>query len=212
MLIWGARSETKVLVPMGTERCPTCEQERPFRLVLHYRYAHLWYVVRWVTRRIYSISCEVCGRGGVVDRKTAEAHAKGDPIPFITRWSWAFFAGVVVVALATGAIGNHHQRDLVALYLQAPAVNDRYLMDVAKLTHQQRGKASFGIMRLRAINEGQLEFEPSRSLHEHLWDARVDLGGRAKDAGYYRAETMTVPLAELPGLRAEGAVIDVERE
>ena len=35
---------------------PTCE-ERPFKVLLQYKYAHLYYL-RWVTKKAYFLACD----------------------------------------------------------------------------------------------------------------------------------------------------------
>ena len=44
MIIWGSASDTKDLGVVETKHCDTCEKERHFKLVLQYRYSHLYEV------------------------------------------------------------------------------------------------------------------------------------------------------------------------
>lgn len=45
MIIWGSASDTKDLGVVETKHCDTCEKERHFKLVLQYRYSHLYYFI-----------------------------------------------------------------------------------------------------------------------------------------------------------------------
>jgi hypothetical protein len=211
MLIWGSRSKNVELGVVATQPCGTCEKERPFKLVLDYRYGHLWYLFRLVLEKNYAIVCEVCRRGWRVDAAKAEAGLGRNPIPFATRWSWAALVGLVALCLAGGAVANRSQRGAADRYLQAPAINDRYLMDVAKLTHSTDGEAKFGVMRLKAVTDGMAEFQLSKNVHKYQSDARVDLSGKATADEYYLDRTMTMPIAKLGELRADGTLIDIER-
>src|SRR5688572_22036918 len=70
MIIWGSGGKTVDMGVVENKRCETCEKERPFKLMLGYRYAHLYYIFSWVTKKQYMLLCDVCQRGW--ELKTAE--------------------------------------------------------------------------------------------------------------------------------------------
>ncbi len=71
MLIFGSRGNVIDLGEVQTHHCPVCERERPFHIVLQYRYWHVWFLFALVTTKVYVLSCTVCGRG--TQLKPAEA-------------------------------------------------------------------------------------------------------------------------------------------
>ena len=95
MIIWGARSNTIDLGAIETKACPTCEKERTHRLILQYRYAHLYYIFGAVTKKQYICACEICGRGPALNSKEVESTLKKKPIPFIHRLGWTILIGLI---------------------------------------------------------------------------------------------------------------------
>ena len=95
MIIWGSGNGDADLGVAEHRECATCEKERPFKVLLQYRYAHLYYL-RWVTKKAYYLACEVCQRGVALDTKAVEAKLEKHPIPFMTRYGWTFLIGIPV--------------------------------------------------------------------------------------------------------------------
>ncbi|MDC8759554.1 hypothetical protein OIK44_18380 [Janthinobacterium sp. hw3] len=93
---------------VDTRACPSCEKERPFNLLLQYKYRHVYYF-RWVSKRVYHVACSVCNRGAQVDTKETQAKLEKDPIPFMTRRGWMFlaapFAAVFLYAFLQPLLG-----------------------------------------------------------------------------------------------------------
>lgn len=98
MIIWGSGGNVKDLGQIELRHCETCEKERPMKLILQYRYAHLYYL-RWVTEKRYDMACDVCRRGWQLENKVVDAKLETNPIPFMTRYGWAFLAGLVALAV-----------------------------------------------------------------------------------------------------------------
>ena len=92
MIIWGSGNGGADLGVAEQRECATCEKERPFKVLLQYRYAHLYYL-RWVTKKTYFLACDVCQRGWTLDAKAVEAKLQKHPIPFMTRYGWTFLLG-----------------------------------------------------------------------------------------------------------------------
>ena len=93
MIIWGSGNGAADLGVAEHRDCATCEKERPFKAMLQYKYAHLYYL-RWVTKKVYYLACDVCRRGVELDAKSVEAKLKTHPIPFMTRYGWTFLIAI----------------------------------------------------------------------------------------------------------------------
>ena len=100
MIFWGSGGASlRVAGQGGMLLCPVCENERPFNLLVNYRWAHL-YFLRWVTSKQYLLACDVCHRGRELDAQAVEAKIGGNPIPFMTRRGWIFLpCGVAFIFL-----------------------------------------------------------------------------------------------------------------
>jgi hypothetical protein len=96
MIIWGSGGGGSELGDAQVQHCQTCEKERPFKLFLQYRYAHLYYL-RWVTEKKYHLACDVCRRGWELAANDVEPKLSKHPIPFMTRFGWAFLVGGIVL-------------------------------------------------------------------------------------------------------------------
>jgi len=94
MIIWGSGGGGAELGDVSLQECSVCEKERPFRIFLQYKYAHLYYL-RWVTKKQYHLACDVCRRGTQLDTKEVESKLVKSPIPFMTRFGWVFLIGIM---------------------------------------------------------------------------------------------------------------------
>jgi hypothetical protein len=94
MIIWGSGGGAVDLGAADTRACPTCEKDRQFKIILLYKYAHLYYL-RWVTEKKYHLACDVCNRGWELNTAEVESKLEKNPIPFMTRYGWAFLVGIV---------------------------------------------------------------------------------------------------------------------
>ncbi len=114
MIIWGARTHSLDLGEMLKRHCPNCEKERPFRLYLRYRHAHLYWVFGWVTDEKYLILCEVCQRGLEVPKKEIVPYLKMRPIPFTHRFGClilvALIGGIVLFGALAGLLNSVRSR------------------------------------------------------------------------------------------------------
>src|SRR5207245_11277748 len=99
MIIWGRGGDNKDLGQVKTQQCATCEKERPFKLLLQYRFAHLYYSFSWVTQKKYLLVCDVCHRGWELVPKGVEGKLEKNPIPFMKRYGWIFLVGPIAIAL-----------------------------------------------------------------------------------------------------------------
>lgn len=99
MIIWGSGGDIIHFGPVKTTQCGHCNTERPFNLMLQYRYGHLYYVFGFVTKKEYVLACDTCSRGIVLDSKETESRLGKSPIPFMRR-----FGMVILIALIVGLV------------------------------------------------------------------------------------------------------------
>jgi hypothetical protein len=114
MIIWGKGGAEKDLGFFEHHACPACaNKERPFKLLLQYRYAHNYWL-RWVTLKQYRMACEVCQQGWELKAADVEPRLTKHPIPFMTRYGWTILAAflLVMVALAVGCTSSGGVREV----------------------------------------------------------------------------------------------------
>ncbi|MFZ6871870.1 hypothetical protein ACO0LF_07395 [Undibacterium sp. Di27W] len=102
MIIWGSGGGSEDLGQMELKHCSTCEKERPFKLLLNYRYSHLYYL-RWVTEKKYHMACDICRRGWELDTAKVESKLEKNPIPFMTRYGWTFLVGLILLVILSSS-------------------------------------------------------------------------------------------------------------
>ncbi|HEY0781337.1 MAG TPA: hypothetical protein VGE98_02700 [Thermoanaerobaculia bacterium] len=110
MIIWGSGGKVVDLGLTGYEHCEVCEKTRPFHVYLKYRYAHLYYIFSWVTKRQYVKACEVCGRGSELQKADVPALLPqlpaSDPIPFMNRYGWLIGLSILGALLLFGVFAG----------------------------------------------------------------------------------------------------------
>lgn len=212
MIIWGAKTEVANLGPQPARHCPTCGQERPFRMVLQYTARHLYYIFKWVTGKQYATVCDVCQRGEKLDAKAVEAKLQKSPIPFGTRWGWAFLAGAVAIAGVFSVLGDISRKSSREAYLAAPQKGDQYIVNVAHLMKSPQSKYLYGVLVVRNVNADSVEFDSSTYFYSGASGVEKDIkAGKLKEPEYMAAKPITLSRAEIVRLRGEHAIHSVER-
>ena len=98
MIIWGSGSGGGEISETEPQHCGTCEKARPFKLLVEYSYAHV-YFFRWVTRKKYHLACGICRRGVELTASEVEEKLGRNPIPFMTRFGWTIPVGLIGFAM-----------------------------------------------------------------------------------------------------------------
>lgn len=108
MLIWGTGGDNLDLGKVLTQHCETCEKSRDYHLMLHYRYFHLYWFMKVVTKREYYVMCNVCSRGWVIKAAEAKAYLPTgkSPIPFWTEYGLlVIFGSLMTMGMGISVVG-----------------------------------------------------------------------------------------------------------
>lgn len=212
MLIWGSGGDSKDLGLIETKHCETCEKDRPFKLFLQYRYAHLWYLFAWVSQKKYLSLCDVCSRGVQLDTKQTESTMKSNPIPFQKRYGWTFLVGLIVFLVGFGAlVRNQHYADQQA-YVSDPQVNDLYVGDLSRLTNSTDRAAAYGVMRIKSINGDNIELWLPKLAYSKAEGAEKDVRTSKVGDDYFSTDTHTLSKSELAAKYDGGAISNILRK
>ena len=106
MIIWGSGGKSVALGSPEYRRCETCERDRQFNVVLHYRYFHLYWILRAVTEKKYYLLCEACSRGWELDKQLGEGRFSASAIPFMDRFGLLIGLSAVGLLIAIAAVSG----------------------------------------------------------------------------------------------------------
>jgi hypothetical protein len=94
MIIWGSGGDVVNLGVLETRHCEVCEKDRPFKIILQYRYWGLYWIFNVVTKKNYLLICDVCSRGWEIDAGKLEPQLTTVPIPFMRRYGILILIGI----------------------------------------------------------------------------------------------------------------------
>ena len=214
MLIWGSGGKTVEAVrDGGVAPCPVCQGNQPFRIMLTYKYAHLWYLFSFITSRQYVRQCTRCNNGQVVEQRAiADRLGKTDPVPFMRRRGWLVGLGALAVAGSAAGVYAHQHGEDVASYVAAPQVGDLYRADLSKISRGFAQSPAWGLMRLEAIDGDHLAFRIASKAYTGRKGADKDVTNRAwRNAQYFSREIIRLPRQEVHRLREQSVIYDVDR-
>jgi hypothetical protein len=108
VIIYGSGANRIDLGRFSTQHCGNCQKTRPHKLILDYKYEHVYWC-KTVTEKQYSLFCSFC-HGSVSNPEATQVESKlgGNPIPFWTRYGLIIF-GVSLVTLVPSLIILHYK-------------------------------------------------------------------------------------------------------
>lgn len=212
MLVWGSKGEVADLGLQDSKHCPTCEKERPFRLMLQYTVRHIWYIFKWVTGKQYAVVCDVCHRGDKLDAQAVEARLPKSPIPFMSRWGWTFLVALLAIGFAFGSVESSNRSGRTEAYLTTPQKSDLYVVNVSSLLKSPDSSSMYGVLRVRGVSVDAVEFDAPAVTYNKVSGATKDVrNGKLSDARYFIAEPLRLSRAEIARLQQAGAIHSIER-
>lgn len=108
-IVWGSGGDNIDLGVVEDKYCEVCEKNRPFKMFLQYRYAHIYWIFSWITQKQYLLLCDICHRGWNLKTAEVEKTLSQNPIPFIRRKGWVFLVSLIMVPLLIGVISSMFQ-------------------------------------------------------------------------------------------------------
>jgi len=212
MLIWGSGGGHALIGPAGTGQCDNCSAVRPFNFGVNYRYAHLWYLFSFLTRREYVRLCSVCDRGTKVSRDEALDNGGTEAIPFLRRWGWTIGAVLVAVIAVVGTTATIESNKRIDAYLAQPNVGDVYLADISRVTPAFSRHPVYGLMKITVIKPGSVTVVVANSGYDRIKGARRDFNSSTARgvANYFdTSDPIELSSAKLRELRS--AIDDIAR-
>lgn len=183
ILVWGSEGKSVDLGPAGTEACPTCGQERPYRWTLDYRRHHVYYLFGFVTKKRYRRICEVCRQGQDQQAAAMEAALGKSPIPFMERVGCLAALGAVAALVLVLALFTPFFREP----RNVPRLVERAVQGDAKAVARLRAEADAGDLpsQLALMELATGELGPPAD-----WGEAYRRGSAAAKAGNARAQQL----------------------
>lgn len=211
MLVWGSKGEVEVLEAQEHKHCPICEKERTFLVQLHYKVSHIWYIFKWVSEKQYVKVCEICMRGEKLATKAVEEKLGKPPIPFMSRWGWAFLVALIVGLGVFGSIENSNRSQHVQQLVANPMKSDIYVADLASLMKSPDAAVMYAVLRVKSVNGNDIEFDAPRVTYNKLKGAQKDLSGGKVAAPDYFEGTIVFSKDEIALLQKGGHIYSIDR-
>ena len=212
MLIWGSQPKSAVVAHADEQYCTTCGGERPFSVYIDYTVRHLYYLLRIVTGKTYTLACATCGNGQKIDAKEIEPTLAKSPIGWFDRFGWMIGVGLVVAAIIGIVLLDRQNSAENVDYAAAPQVGDLYVMDLAKGVPNPERPQMFTLGRINRVSGGEVTIELGRTYFDKERGVRDDISGRKyDDPGYFGDDIGTVPVTAIVTMQRDGALIDIER-
>jgi hypothetical protein len=212
MFIWGSKSEFRDLGVAETKHCETCGAVRPFKTILTYKLAHIWYLFTWVTGKKYHLACDVCNRGNELDAKGVEEKLGANPIPVRKRFGWVAIPAVIGALMVVGAIGSAQKEEEDQVFLSSPMINDLYVADLNHFLKKPGDSPAYGVLKVTSVAGDVVKVKMSKTGFSKVKGAdKAVSNGAAADDSYYDSEELTIPKSELTSLRDKAVLHSVHR-
>ncbi|MCC4603122.1 hypothetical protein [Xanthomonas campestris] len=212
MIIWGSGGDAIALGAADSAHCNPCAQQRSFRHVLQYRYAHLWYVFSWVTRKQYLRACDGCNQVTPLDTKTFEQSRGKPPIPAYRRFGGLVLLGLIAAVVAFGVYSDSQTSKRDDALLAQPAQGDRYTVDLQTVAPGAYEGHAYGVVRVDSVNGQTITLALPSKGYDKWKGAERDAGGSsARQPAYYTDDQVEVPLSRLQSLHASNELRHVYR-
>ena len=212
MLIYGAKPHYVVVAHADEQHCRVCGGQRPFSVYLNYTVRHLYYLLRIVTGKTYTLACATCGEGQPVPASEIEPTLAKSPISWFDRFGWMIGVGLVLAAIVGIVLIDRQNSADNASYVITPRVGDLYVMDLAQGVTNPERPQMFTLGRVTRVEGGNVSIELGRRYYDQERGVRDDISQRNYANGsYFGTDVGTVPVAELRAMQTDGALIDIER-
>ncbi len=219
LFVYGSGKGKAVLGEGVVQPCPACKTEAVINPVVEYSYFHIWWLFSFVTGRKYALACSNCEASAPVDAALIREKYPHDNIPFIRKNGWLVVVIPVMLAIAAGIIGGAIGDMRTKSHAAAPAVNDLYLANLAKVEgsgfetdgNNAKRHQAFGTMKLIEIDGDDLVFATSMSAYDKASALRKALKDEPGDFEYDMDEPVTLTRQSVEKLLSGKVILEIRR-
>lgn len=214
MIFFGSRGKTVSGQIVEGIDCPSCESKQfvTFGVI---KYFHLYWIPTFPTSKTVGIECTHCRRTLIDKDLPAELSEEIKATVFKKKNVLPLFSGLIIIACLVlfGVYSVHKDKLQEAAYIEQPLADDFYIVNYTKIFPDADQKYKYGLMRIKEVNSGRVEFQVSKIAYNKVSGARKDIRNRkASSDDYYDIEPYYMTVESLPQMRESGAIYSIERE
>jgi hypothetical protein len=209
---WGSRVLQRIFGAPEQHHCDICREERTFRKMVTYKVFHIWWIFRWVVESNYARICVVCRNGSRIDKKDVVTIGAKSPIPFFDRMGWSFGVGGLGALAVMGSVASAAQGQREATWLDRPAVNDVYEVDLTKLVKTPEASQMYSALEVVRVSGDAVDVRVPKGYFKSLGGVSAAVSdGRARSPDFYEDRIATYSVAALHRMKQDGVIVSVER-
>ncbi|MBB6521415.1 hypothetical protein [Pseudoteredinibacter isoporae] len=214
MIFFGSRGKTVSGQIVEGIDCPSCESKQfvTFGVI---KYFHLYWIPTFPTSRTVGIECTHCRRTLIDKDLPAKLSGEIKATVFKKKNVLPLFSGLIIIACLVlfGIYSVQKDKLQEAAYIEQPLADDFYIVNYAKIFPDADEKYKYGLMRIKEVNSGRVEFQVSKIAYNKVSGVRTDIRNRkASSDDYYDIEPYYMAAENLPEMRESGAIYSIERE
>ncbi len=213
MIVFGTRG--KVLAGKRKQGvvCPSCgKEEHTTSGVL--RYFHVFWIPVFPTSKQPVLECAHCKKvlaGKEIPERTRREIAE---TVFTTGRVLPMFTGLALIAvlMGVGAFQSATDTRRMRIYLATPAVGDLYVVRLARFAPGAEARYPYGLMRVTAVSEGDLELQLGRYGYSGASGAEKAIrSGKHREGDYFADPPVRLARRDLGQLQMDGHIQAVKR-
>lgn len=213
MIFFGSKGKTVSGPLIEGIQCQNCENSQfiTFGII---RYFHLYWIPTFPTSKKAGIECTNCKRTLVDKELPAELSKQIKTTVFNRKNTIPMFSGLIIIACLVlfGAFVVQQDSMRQVEYIEKPAINDLYIVDISKLFTDADPEYKYGVLRISQISSGEAEFQVSRIAYTKTSGVRKDIQERkASVDSYYVGEPLFIAIDRLKNMKDSGAIYSIER-
>lgn len=220
LIIFGNGSGESVLGLQDTESiCESCGSSSKHTANVFYRYAHIFYLMSFVTSREYTDVCPACDHATSLDKAAVKGKFK-DTVPFIRKNGWMLCILAFAAFGALSLLSASDRAERTARIVAAPAVNDMYLANMAQIdgsgyalsdSPDNREKNAFGAMRLIKIEGDRLYFAVSTKAYSKKKGLRRIANSKSENMQFDTSDPLTLSRTDVQSLVQKDIIYEAWR-
>lgn len=210
MIFFGTKGKTVSGQVVDGIQCPSCEKTQ-FMTFGIIRYFHLYWIPTFVTSKKVGMECTHCKRTLLDKEIPSDLSRQIKDTVFTNGNTIPLFSGLIIIGcfVLFGIYSVQESNKQEAVYMEQPAVNDYYIVDLTKVFPESDPSYKYGLMRIKQVSSQRVEFQVGNMAYNKASGVRKDIrDNKASSDGYYDKEPFYM---ELSKLKATGAIYSIDR-
>ena len=220
LIIFGSGSGESVLGHQDTESlCESCGNSSQHTVKVFYRYAHIFYLMSFLTSRQYADVCPVCNSATSLNKADVKGKYK-DTVPFIRKKGWMLCILLVAAFVAFALYSTAQQDERNAQIIAAPAISDLYFANLAKIpgsgyapsdSPDNKEKNAYGAMRLIKIEGDTLYFAVATKAYSKKSGLRKIAKSKTESMVFDTKDPLILSLSDVQSLTRQDIIYEARR-